>query len=73
MAYDSYEEKSELCTVIETMGDEVKGVEGYLALHSRTEDPELKTAIEAIVAEEKKHATTLLNWIQRRMQMTYME
>ncbi len=73
MAYETMDKKSELCTVIEMMGEEVKGVEDYLAVHSSTEDPELKVAVAAIVADEKKHATALLNWVQRRMQSMYME
>lgn len=68
-----YEEKSELCAAIELMKEEVSGVESYTALHARTEDPELKAAVAAVIADEKKHAVALLNWIQRRMQTMYME
>lgn len=60
-----YEYKSDMETALHALMDEVDGVAEYKWMAENCQDPELKALAQNIVVDERQHATTLLQWINK--------
>ena len=54
--------------IAELMAEELEGIEVYKALIARCKDPKALGILNAIMADEKKHAKALLNIINEHAQ-----
>lgn len=60
------EYKTDMQMAIESLEDEMNGIEEYKYMIAKTKDQEFHKMLSDILAVEKQHATMLLNWINQK-------
>ncbi len=63
-------ERTDLLMAIERFEDEINGINEYKEMIEVVKCPDLLKIFSEFLATEKKHATTLLGWINSKAQET---
>lgn len=63
-----YEYESDLKMALHALMDETEGVAEYKWAWEHAQDPELKAMAQKIMADEKQHATMLMQWVTKNIQ-----
>jgi hypothetical protein len=63
------EYESDILMALESLEDEIKGINEYKEMIESVEDKDLHRIFSELLATEKKHATVLLSWINSKAQV----